>query len=68
LALVPGSDQALGILKHLGFGCAPGRGFPLRYFAALILHLAAVEAHSSMLDCRTDLSGGTVSRPVRFPQ
>ena len=37
--------QALGILEHLSIGRASGRGFLLRSFAALILHLAAVEAH-----------------------
>ena len=37
LPLIPGGDQTLGILKHLGVGCAPGRGFLLRGFAALIL-------------------------------
>ena len=40
--------QALGILEHLSIGRASGRGFLLRGFAALILHLATVEAH-----CRT---------------
>ena len=39
---------ALGILKHLGIGCAPGCGFLLRGVAALILHLAAVEAHVAL--------------------
>ena len=41
--------QALGILEHLSIGRASGRGFLLRSFAALILHLAAVEA---MADAR----------------
>ena len=46
LALIPGGNQALGILKHLGIGRAPGRSFLLRGVAALILHLVAVEAHA----------------------
>ena len=33
-------------IKHLGIGRALGRGFLLRGFTALILHLAAVEAHN----------------------
>ena len=41
------SFQALGILKHLGIGRAPGRGFLPRGLAALILHLAAVETHAA---------------------
>src|SRR5262249_772043 len=45
LTLIPGGDQALGILKHLGIGRATGRSFLLGGFAALILHLAAIEAH-----------------------
>jgi hypothetical protein len=31
----------------LGIGRAPGRGFLLRSFAALILQLAAVETHAA---------------------
>jgi hypothetical protein len=46
-APIPGHDQALGILEHLSIGRASGRGFLLRGFAALILHLAAVEAHAA---------------------
>jgi hypothetical protein len=49
LALIPGGDQALGILEHLGIGRATGCGFLLRSLAALILHLAAVEAHSRIV-------------------
>ena len=45
LALIPGGDQALGILKRLRIGRATGCGFLLRDLAALILHLAAVEAN-----------------------
>jgi len=47
LAFVPGGYQALGILEDLGIGRAPGRGFLLRGLAALIVHLAAVEAHAA---------------------
>jgi hypothetical protein len=62
MASVPGGYQTLGILKHLSIGRAPGRGFLLRGVAALILHLAAVEAHD-----RTVLLSGTVRKPPRFP-
>ena len=45
LALIPGSDQALRVLKHLGIGrAAPGSLF-LGSLPALILLFAAVEAH-----------------------
>jgi hypothetical protein len=37
---------------------APSRRFFLCGLAALVLKLAAVEAHGSMLDCRTLLSSG----------
>ena len=43
------SFQALGILKHLGIGRASGRGFLLRGVAALILQLAAIEAHAGIV-------------------
>ena len=36
---------ALGVLKHLWISCVPSGRFLLRGVAALILHLAAVEAH-----------------------
>src|SRR5271155_5706144 len=45
LAFVPGRYQALSILEHLGVGRAMGGRLLLRGVAALILHLAAVEAH-----------------------
>jgi hypothetical protein len=35
---------------------APACRFPFGDFAALVFHLAAVEAHGSMLNCRTTLS------------
>jgi hypothetical protein len=41
-------------VKQLGFARLAGR-FRFRSFAALIPKLAAVEAHGSMLDCRTPL-------------
>jgi hypothetical protein len=44
------------ILEHLGVSRAPGRGFFLGSLPALILQLAAIEPHRSMLDCRTPLS------------
>jgi hypothetical protein len=40
----------------LGIGRAPGRRFLLGGFAALVFHLAAVEAHRSMLDCGAPLA------------
>jgi len=46
LALVPGSNQTLGILKHLSIGGAPVRRFLLGGLAALILQLPAIEAHA----------------------
>jgi hypothetical protein len=49
LALIPGGDQAFGILKHLGVGRGAHRGLFLRDGAALILHLAAVEAHGTVV-------------------
>ena len=56
--------QALGILEHLSIGRATGRGLLLRSFAALILHLAAVEAHASNTKFpQPGLSTGMVFRP-----
>jgi len=49
LAFVPGGDQAFGVLKHLWISCVPSSGFLLRGVAALILHLAAVEAHGRIV-------------------
>jgi hypothetical protein len=49
LALVP---CALGILKDLSIGCTPILRLLFCGLTALILHLATVEAHASMLDCR----------------
>jgi hypothetical protein len=65
LALVPGCDQALGVLEHLCVGRTTGRGFFLRGFAALVFHLATIEAHAPMLDCRRVLSSGTTQKPLR---
>ena len=42
------SFQALGILKHLSIGRASIRRLLFCGFAALILHLAAVEAHVAL--------------------
>jgi hypothetical protein len=48
LALVPGSDELLSILKHLSVGRTTARRFLCRDAAALVFHLAAVEAHALM--------------------
>jgi hypothetical protein len=45
LALVPGSNEPLSILKHLDIGRAPAGRFFRCGLTALILQLAAVEAH-----------------------
>jgi hypothetical protein len=50
----------------LGIGRAPVSRFLLSGIAALILKLAAVEAHGSMLDCRTGLSSGTMPSAPSF--
>jgi hypothetical protein len=42
--------------RDLSIGRAPARRFLLCCLAVSILHLAAVEAHLSMLDCRAILS------------
>jgi hypothetical protein len=44
--LIPGGNEPFGILKNLGISRAPVCRFLLRGFAALIFHLAAIEAHS----------------------
>jgi hypothetical protein len=49
LALIPGGDQPLGILKHLGIGCSPGHSLFLGSLPALILHFALVEADSRIV-------------------
>jgi hypothetical protein len=49
LALVPGDDQALGIFKDLSVGCATGSCLFLGRLPALIIHLAAVEAHDRIV-------------------
>jgi hypothetical protein len=51
--------------QHLGICRAPGRGFLPRGFAALILHLAAVEAHKAIVARRRTKSRGPRSRPYR---
>ena len=51
LALVPGLDQALGILKHLGIGRASSGRFLLGGLPAPILHLATIEAHRALSPC-----------------
>ena len=56
LALVPGGDEILGVLKHLGIGRAPGRGLTLGSLPALVLHLAAVEAHGRSVAERARVS------------
>jgi hypothetical protein len=48
--------STLRILEHLGVSRTPSRGFLLCGQPVLILQLAAVEAHSGMIDCRTPLS------------
>jgi hypothetical protein len=45
---------------------APVRRFLFCDTASFILHFAAVEAHSRMIDCRTGLSSGTTPAPDRF--
>jgi hypothetical protein len=45
LSFVPGAYQALGVLKHLGIGRAARGGLFLGRLPALILYLAAIEAH-----------------------
>jgi len=49
LALVPGGYQALGVLKHLGIGRAPGCRFPLRGFTLLTLQFSLVEAYARIV-------------------
>jgi hypothetical protein len=48
-----GGDQALRILEHLSIGRVPACRFHLRGLAALILHLAAVEAHNAITAARS---------------
>jgi hypothetical protein len=45
LALIPGSDEPLSILKYLGIGRAPAGRFLLCCPATLILHLETIEPH-----------------------
>jgi hypothetical protein len=56
LPLVPGGNQPIGILKHLSIGRTSRGRFLLGDLPALVLHLAAIEAHGLTLDCRTVLS------------
>jgi ABC transporter substrate binding protein len=49
LTLVPSVDQPLGVFKHLSVGRAPCGGCLLGDLTALILQLAAIEAHSWMV-------------------
>ena len=54
--------RRLGILKHLGVGRAPLRRFLVRGLTALILHLAAVEAHRVIVArCRAKSSGAAIT-------
>jgi hypothetical protein len=46
LALVPGTDQTLGVLEQLRVRRAPSSRFLLSRLPALIFHFAAVESHS----------------------
>jgi hypothetical protein len=57
-ALVPNCDQALGLLKDQRLRRAPLRHFLLGRGAALILHLAPVEAHGRMVAERSSASSG----------
>jgi hypothetical protein len=45
LALVPGSNELLSILKYLGIGRAPAGRFLLCGPTTLIFQFAAIEAH-----------------------
>jgi hypothetical protein len=49
LALVPGCDQALGVLKHLNIRGATRGRFLFGCQPTLILHLAAVESHGRIV-------------------
>jgi hypothetical protein len=66
LALVPGSDQALGVLEDLAIGCSPGGRLFLRGAAPLIFHLALVEAHG--LGIRQQGKMGLIRRSESAPQ
>jgi hypothetical protein len=49
LALVPGGDQALGVLKNLSIGRSTSGGLFFGGVAALVLHFAAVDAHDRIV-------------------
>src|SRR5271167_3172532 len=49
LALVPGADQALGVLKHLRISGATGGGLYVGQGLPFVLHLALIEAHCGMV-------------------
>jgi hypothetical protein len=49
LALVPGSDELLSILKHLSVGRTSVRRFLFRGAAALVFHLATIETHRAAI-------------------
>jgi hypothetical protein len=59
-------DQALHVLSELGVSRAPACHFLLRGCQALVPHLAPVEAHAAMVNCRTVLSSGTELEAVSF--
>jgi hypothetical protein len=45
LTLVPGNDQALGVLGHLGVGGTSGGGPGVSLGLAIRFHLSPLEAH-----------------------